>query len=106
MHSIRPRIQVWSNDIYKAPLHQVKAQLDKERYSAPFFYNPTYGCDYAPVHTTVSEVATHRPTARLITSLNLKGQSSSVPHHQLGRIPPRPVPTPSLIRRLRILVES
>ena len=34
---------------------QVKAQLQDERYSAPFFYNPSYETDYAPVHTAVSE---------------------------------------------------
>jgi isopenicillin N synthase-like dioxygenase len=35
-------MQVWSNDVYKAPLHRVKAQENLERYSSPFFYNPSY----------------------------------------------------------------
>jgi len=42
-------IQVWSNDRYKAPLHQVQAHATKERYSAPFFYNPAYKADVAPL---------------------------------------------------------
>lgn len=42
-------IQVWSNDEYKAPLHQVQANAEKERYSAPFFYNPAYEADVAPL---------------------------------------------------------
>jgi len=42
-------IQVWSNDKYKAPLHQVQAHATKERYSAPFFYNPAYKADILPL---------------------------------------------------------
>jgi len=53
-------MQVWSNDVYKAPLHQVKARSDKERYSSPFFYNPSYETDYAPVHSVVSEATPAR----------------------------------------------
>jgi isopenicillin N synthase-like dioxygenase len=34
--------QVWSNDKYKAPLHRVLSDENKERYSSPFFYNPPY----------------------------------------------------------------
>lgn len=34
--------QVWSNGKYKAPLHRVLSDESKERYSAPFFYNPPY----------------------------------------------------------------
>ena len=43
-------MQVWSNDKYKAPLHRVKTQLELERYSSPFFYNPSYETNYAPVY--------------------------------------------------------
>eukprot|EP01052_Picozoa_sp_SAG31_P003441 SAG31_NODE_133_length_23315_cov_4.858847_3_plen_240_part_00 len=42
-------MQVWSNDMYKAPLHRVKAHRSLERWSTPFFYNPSYETDYAPV---------------------------------------------------------
>ena len=42
-------IQVWSNDLYKAPLHRVQANSSTARYSAPFFYNPSYDCDVEPL---------------------------------------------------------
>ena len=40
--------QVWSNDRFKAPLHRVRANKNKERYSAPYFYNPGYHADISP----------------------------------------------------------
>ncbi len=42
-------VQVWSNDRYSAPLHRVCASADHSRYSAPFFLNPRYDTDYAPL---------------------------------------------------------
>jgi isopenicillin N synthase-like dioxygenase len=42
-------IQVWSNDQYCAPLHRVLANASMPRYSAPFFYNPSYTTVYAPL---------------------------------------------------------
>jgi isopenicillin N synthase-like dioxygenase len=33
--------QVWSNDRYCSPLHRVIASSERERYSAPFFFNPS-----------------------------------------------------------------
>eukprot|EP00164_Ancoracysta_twista_P015488 GFYU01025609.1.p1 GENE.GFYU01025609.1~~GFYU01025609.1.p1 ORF type:complete len:415 (-),score=102.03 GFYU01025609.1:92-1303(-) len=56
-------MQVWSNDVYTAPLHQVKAQENLERYSAPFFYNPSYDTNYEPVPSCVSDEtpARYRP---------------------------------------------
>ena len=56
-------MQVWSNDRYLAPLHRVKAQRALRRYSAPFFYNPRYECNYAPVASTVTQdtPALYRP---------------------------------------------
>ena len=47
--NIGDMIQVWSNDEYKAPLHQVQANAEHERYSAPFFYNPAYKADVEPL---------------------------------------------------------
>ncbi|MDD9959868.1 MAG: hypothetical protein OXU66_13155 [Gammaproteobacteria bacterium] len=35
-------VQVWSNDRFKAPEHRVLASGEKARYSAPYFYNPSY----------------------------------------------------------------
>jgi len=42
-------VQVWSNDRYRAPLHRVLVSTDRSRYSAPFFLNPSYKTDYAPL---------------------------------------------------------
>ena len=55
--------EVWSNDRYVAPVHRVKAQRSLERYSAPFFYNPSYETNYAPVSGTISDEtpAKYRP---------------------------------------------
>ncbi|CAM9397850.1 unnamed protein product, partial [Sphacelaria rigidula] len=33
-------LQVWSNDRFRAPEHRVLSQTDRDRFSAPFFYNP------------------------------------------------------------------
>ena len=33
----------------EAPLHRVQANSSKERYSAPFFYNPEYRADVYPL---------------------------------------------------------
>lgn len=48
-------VQVWSNDRYTAPLHRVLASVATKRYSAPFFFNPDYDLDYAPVAGVVGE---------------------------------------------------
>ena len=42
-------VQVWSNDRYPAPLHRVTAHASHERFSAPFFFNPAYDTDFAPL---------------------------------------------------------
>jgi isopenicillin N synthase-like dioxygenase len=42
-------VQVWSNDRYRAPLHRVLANSEHVRYSAAFFFNPSYETDYAPL---------------------------------------------------------
>ncbi|CAN0550459.1 unnamed protein product, partial [Ectocarpus sp. 8 AP-2014] len=33
-------LQVWTNDLFVAPEHRVLSQKDRDRFSAPFFYNP------------------------------------------------------------------
>jgi isopenicillin N synthase-like dioxygenase len=59
-HTVQPRpgalvinigdvVQVWSNDRYRAPLHRVLANASAERYSAPFFFNPSFETVYAPL---------------------------------------------------------
>lgn len=47
--NIGDMMQVWSNDLYKAPLHRVLTNEESERFSAPFFYNPGYNVDVYPL---------------------------------------------------------
>jgi isopenicillin N synthase-like dioxygenase len=56
-------VQVWSNDRYRAALHRVLASADAERFSAPFFFNPAYTCEYAPLPSVVDDArpARYRP---------------------------------------------
>ncbi|MFL2545960.1 MAG: 2OG-Fe(II) oxygenase family protein, partial [Candidatus Rariloculaceae bacterium] len=42
-------VQVWSNDRYKAALHRALVNSEFERYSAAYFYNPSYDATYAPL---------------------------------------------------------
>jgi isopenicillin N synthase-like dioxygenase len=57
-------VQVWSNDRYRATLHRGLASADAERFSAPFFFNPTYGAEYAPLPSMID--ADHPPIYRPI----------------------------------------
>ena len=49
--NIGDMMQVWSNGKYRAPLHRVLANKTRERFSAPFFYNPSYKAMVSPVET-------------------------------------------------------
>jgi isopenicillin N synthase-like dioxygenase len=49
--NIGDMMQVWSNGKYKAPLHRVLADQSRVRYSAPFFYNPSYDTQVTPVRS-------------------------------------------------------
>ncbi len=51
-------MQVWSNDRFRAPLHRVRPLDGRERYSIPFFFNPSYDCTYEPL---VAESPRYRP---------------------------------------------
>ncbi len=42
-------VQVWSNDAYQAPLHQVLAMESVERFSLAYFFNPAYSAVIAPL---------------------------------------------------------
>ena len=42
-------VQVWSNDLYQAPLHRVVASARRDRYSLPYFFNPVYEANYSPL---------------------------------------------------------
>lgn len=47
--NIGDMMQVWTNDKYKAALHQVISNNAQERFSAPFFYNPSYAANIHPL---------------------------------------------------------
>lgn len=53
--------QVWSNDRYKAALHRVRAMEDRARLSVPFFYNPSYDTDCAPLPAAGGDEPRYRP---------------------------------------------
>ncbi|MFT7475989.1 MAG: isopenicillin N synthase-like dioxygenase [Verrucomicrobiales bacterium] len=42
-------MQVWSNDRYQAALHRVLPRSNRERYSLPYFFNPSYETSYSPL---------------------------------------------------------
>lgn len=48
-------MQVWSNDQYRAALHRVRPVTDRPRCSLPYFFNPSYSTDYAPLDGSVTE---------------------------------------------------
>ena len=65
-HDVRPEpgafvintgdmMQVWSNDIYRAAVHRVLAMDSRDRYSIPFFFNPSSATDVAPLPSVISD---------------------------------------------------
>jgi len=48
-------MQVWSNDLYHAPVHRVLAMEDRDRYSLPFFFNPASNARVSPLPTVTGE---------------------------------------------------
>lgn len=59
--NIGDMVQVWSNDKFQAPLHRVLANGSQERFSAPFFYNPSYDALVKPVVVLEGEKPKYRP---------------------------------------------
>jgi len=47
--NIGDMVQVWTNDRYEAVVHRVAANSTNARFSAPYFFNPSYQTDYAPI---------------------------------------------------------
>lgn len=54
--------QVASNDRFKAPLHRVLANKSSERYSVPFFYQPSLDAVLEPVPGMIDDA--HPPAYR------------------------------------------
>jgi isopenicillin N synthase-like dioxygenase len=57
--NIGDMMQVWSNDAYPAALHRVRPITDRPRLSVPFFYNPSYATDCAPLEPLVGPEGPH-----------------------------------------------
>lgn len=47
--NIGDMLQVWSNKRFKAPEHRVLASDMNERFSIPYFYNPSYDAEITPI---------------------------------------------------------
>ena len=86
-------VQVWSNDLYRAPLHRVLANARAERYSAPYFLNPSCETVYAPLPSTVdpSHPARYRPivweqfrAARAAGDYADLGEEVQIAHYRVG----------------------
>ncbi|NKB33988.1 MAG: hypothetical protein GKR91_12905 [Pseudomonadales bacterium] len=58
--NIGDMVQVWSNDRFKAPEHRVLASGAQARYSAPYFYNPSYETVCTPL-VAQTEKSHYRP---------------------------------------------
>ncbi|KAF4045136.1 putative Fe2OG dioxygenase domain-containing protein [Phytophthora infestans] len=54
-------MQVWSNDQFVAPLHRVVASKEAARFSAPFFYSPSYDVQVEPIVVKPGDVPNYRP---------------------------------------------
>ena len=69
-------VQVWSNDEYQAPLHRVLANSRKPRFSIPYFLNPAYAYNYAPL--------SGQPRYRSINWGDFRAQRSAGDYADLG----------------------
>lgn len=56
-------MQVWSNDRFTAAMHRVSPRTTRARYSLPYFFNPSYDTEYAPLPGAVGpgEKPLYRP---------------------------------------------
>lgn len=48
-------LQVWSNDKYESVEHRVMVNSERERFSIPFFFNPSHSATIAPIKEVTSE---------------------------------------------------
>ena len=58
--NVADMMQIWSNDRYRAPLHRVRPITGRPRYSIPFFFNPAYQTEIAPLVATLSQPPRYR----------------------------------------------
>lgn len=48
-------MQVWSNNVYQAPVQRVLAKVARDHNSLPFFFNPSATTRVSPLPTVVSD---------------------------------------------------
>ena len=70
-------VQVWSNDRYRAPVHRVIADRANHRISIPYFLNPAYHANYAPL-------TDERPLYRAINWGDFRAKRSAGDDADLG----------------------
>ena len=75
-------VQVWSNDRYRAALHRVVTNAQRSRFSVPFFLNPSYETDYAPLPTMIDE--NHPPRYRSINWREFRSQRAAGDYADYG----------------------
>jgi isopenicillin N synthase-like dioxygenase len=76
-------VQVWSNDRYRAPLHRVLASRQKQRYSAAYFFNPTFDATYQPLSSTID--GQHRAKYRPINWNHFREQRAKGDYRDDGQ---------------------
>lgn len=75
-------LQVWSNDRYRSPIHRVLASAGEERYSAPYFLNPSYETVCEPL---LEAGAAHEPARfRPISWAHFRDQRSAGDYADYG----------------------
>jgi isopenicillin N synthase-like dioxygenase len=95
--------QVWTNGLYAAPEHRVRRSTSAERFSAPFFYNPSYSADVQPMPLTRSVYEAVLKSAGTASAED--AEAISVPEAELeSRMKPRYEPISwGYFRRRRFL---
>lgn len=54
LNSKCPLLQVWSNDKYESVEHRVKVNVERERFSIPYFMNPAHDTMVEPLEEVVN----------------------------------------------------
>lgn len=75
-------MQVWSNDIYQAAIHRVLAMESRDRYSIPFFFNPSAETKVSPLPTVVNK--DHPTRYRTIEWAAFRGQRTDGDYADYG----------------------
>ena len=75
-------MQVWSNDIYCAAMHRVRAMDARARYSIPFFFNPAADSRISPLPSVID--TTRPPVYREILWSDFRGKRTDGDYADYG----------------------